>query len=172
MTKGRITPVALPFVLLASCAMAGDNSSPWTLGVDEEVTWESVQVLSQTSADSIADENGNDGARPTISLRCTAGDSTTLELRIDWQRFISSFNTEAGFKIDDGKRNWFDFRVDDSNRITIARRASDVGTLIDALNEGSQLSVEIIPYSENATRVTFDLNGFTAGLESLRGACR
>ena len=83
-----------------------------------------MHVLSQASANSIADENGNDGAHGRRSqFAAQPATATTLEFRIDWQRFISSFNTEAGFKVDDGKRNWYDFRVDDSNRITIARRA-------------------------------------------------
>lgn len=172
MTGSNVSAFAIPLALLASCAIASDNDSLWQLGSDEEITWETVHVLSQMSTDAVTDENGSGGAQPRLSLRCTAGDATTMELRIDWQRFISSFNTEAGFQIDGGKRDWIDFRVDESNRITIARRASDVAALLGQLEQGGRLNVEIIPYSESAIDVSFDLGGFAAGLDALRGACR
>lgn len=160
----------LPVALAAACATAEEPVSAWSMGIDEDVTWETVHVLSQASDDSIADEYGEKQVQPVIELRCTEGNGA-VDLQIDWQRFVSSFNTEAGFKVDDGNREWIDLGVDDSNRITIARRESDVSALLERMAGGDALSVEIIPYSESSVTVGFSLVGADTALEGLRAAC-
>ena len=163
---------ALAAVALAGCAVAEEApDSAWTQGIDEDISYETVRVFAQTSADSISDEYGNKQVNPVIEFRCTEGGDGNVSMQIAWQRFISSFNTEAGFQVDDGKRNWIKLGVDDSNTVTRSRSASDVKTLIEALSNGSTLSVEIEPYSEPAVMVGFDLTGFAEGVEALRANC-
>ncbi|MEM9209572.1 MAG: hypothetical protein AAGA61_10010 [Pseudomonadota bacterium] len=164
--------VLLGVVALMGCAVAEEAAdSAWTQGIDEDIAYETVRVLAQTSSDSIADEYSNKQVNPVIQFRCTEGGDSSVSMQIAWQRFISSFNTEAGFQVDDGKRNWIKLGVDDSNAVTRSRSESDVTTLIASLSAGTSLSVEIEPYSEPAVRVSFDLRGFAAGIAALREAC-
>ena len=163
---------AFAAVALAGCAVAEEApESAWTQGIDEDISYETVRVLAQASADSISDEYGNKQVNPVIQFRCTEGGDGNVSMQIAWQRFISSFNTEAGFQVDDGKRSWIKLGVDDSNTVTRSRSASDVATLIDALSTGSTLSIEIEPYSEPAVMVGFELTGFAEGIEALRSDC-
>lgn len=167
-----IRVITLTAVALAGCAVAEEAStSAWTLGIDEDISYETVHVLAQTSADSISDEYGNKQVNPVIEFRCTEGGDGNVSMQIAWQRFISSFNTEAGFQVDDGKRNWIKLGVDDSNTVTQSRSASDVMSLVDAFSAGTTLSVEIEPYSEPAVSVSFDLTGFAGELTALRENC-
>lgn len=168
----RSATLAVAGFALAGCAVAEESATAWTLGVDDEVTWETVHVLSATSLDTIPDENGAEEVRPVLSFRCTEGGDGKVVLAIDWRRFVSSFNTEAGFRLDEGDRNWIDMRVDDSNRITTARNDSDASALLDGLQGADDLSVEIVPYSESAVTVGFDAAGFAGSAESLVVACR
>ena len=155
--------------LLAGCAVAEETPSAWTMGTDPEVTWETVHVLSQPSTMAVLDESGGE-VTPILSLRCTEGGGE-ISMQIDWQRFISSFNTEAGFKVDNGSRDWLKLGVDGSNKITLSRSASDVSSLMDALGSGSTLNVEIAPYSEPSIFAEFDLAGFSASADALKSAC-
>ena len=173
MIEQRKAVWAAALVALTACATAEESSDagPWTLGVDDTVTWETVRVLAQASPDSIADEYATKQVHPVLSFRCTDGDGT-LSMQIDWRRFVSSFNTEAGFQVDDGARNWMKLGVDDSNRVTLSRSASDVKALVAALGTGKTLNVEIAPYSEPSVFVNFDLTGFESALEQLRAECQ
>ncbi len=170
MGTNRLTLLAA--IALAGCAVAEEApQSAWTEGIDEDISYETVRVLAQTSADSISDEYGSKEVSPIIQFRCTEGGDGNVSMQIAWQRFISSFNTEAGFQVDDGKRNWIKLGVDDSNTVTRSRSASDVTSLIESLSTGSTLSVEIEPYSEPSVTVSFDLTGFAEGIEALRTNC-
>ena len=60
-----------------------------------------------------------------------------VSVRIDWRRFISSFNTEVGFKADGGKTLWQKWGVDQSNKITLSKSAADSQSLVDYLSGGS-----------------------------------
>lgn len=159
-------------VLLCGCAAADVTGSPWSLGVDEAVTWETVHVLSQASPDAIPDEYATANVNPVLAFRCTAGGDGSVSMQIDWQRFISSFSTEAGFRVDDGAREWIKLGIDDSNRVTLSRSAADIEALLAALANGDRLDVEIAPYSEPSVAVGFDLEGFAGALDELRAACR
>jgi hypothetical protein len=159
--------------LLCGCAAADGtgSGSPWALGVDQAVTWETVHVLAQTSPDSIPDEYATKEVHPVLAFRCAEGGNGMVSMQIDWQRFVSSFSTEAGFRVDDGARDWIKLGVDDGNRVTLSRSDADVDRLLAALAAGDTLDVEIAPYSEPAVSVRFDLEGFADGLARLRAAC-
>ena len=170
-SRARVVPT-IALAALAGCAVAEEtNDAPaWTLGVDDSITWETVRVLAQASPDTIADEYATKQVHPVLSFRCTEGDGT-LSMQIDWRRFVSSFNTEAGFQVDEGQRDWVKLGVDDSNRITLSRSAADVDALVASLGTGQNLNVEIAPYSEPSVFVNFDLTGFDAALEKLKAEC-
>lgn len=155
--------------LLAGCAVAEESDSAWTMDVDPEVTWETVHVLSQASTLAVADESGNE-VSPVIAFRCTEGVGE-ISMQLDWQRFISSFNTEAGFQVDDDSRNWIKLGVDGSNKVTLSRSSSDVSSLVEALSGGAVLNVEIAPYSEPSIFAEFDLSGFAASADALKASC-
>mgnify|MGYP007073177905 FL=1 len=105
---------------------------------------------------------------PEIHVRC---EQAGLIVRIDWGRFISSFNTELGFRVDDGKRSWRKWKVDSSNRETFSPSHQDSTTLIDLLRNGERLNVEVTPYSEAPLEVNFSLAGFSEQVDRLIGNC-
>ena len=162
--------VLVAAALLAGCAVAEESRSAWTLGTDPEVTWETVHVLSQTSSLAVLDQSASNEVLPVLSFRCSEGGGD-ISMQIDWQRFISSFNTEAGFQVDDGSRNWIKLGVDGTNEITLSRSSSDVASLIDSLGSGEVLNVEVPPYSEPSIFAEFDLSGFADAVADLKEAC-
>jgi hypothetical protein len=170
--RSRRRVLGAAILSLTGCAVASETTdSAWELGIDESISWETVHVLSQRSRDSIADEYATKQVHPVLDFRCTEGGGA-MAMRIDWQRFVSSFSTEAGFQVDGHKRSWLKLGVDDSNRITLSRSAADVEALVASLSGGDTLNVEIEPYSEPSVSVNFDLAGFDAAIASLEAACR
>jgi len=171
MTALSFRPVLLvAAAVLTGCAVAEESNSAWTLGTDPEVTWETVHVLSQTSSLAVLDQSASTEVLPVMSFRCSEGGGE-ISMRIDWQRFISSFNTEAGFQVDSGSRNWIKLGVDGTNEITVSRSSSDVASLIEALGSGDVLNVEVPPYSEPSIFAEFDLAGFADAVSQLKEAC-
>ena len=157
--------------VLAALALpiAANAEDGWTFGEDADA-YDTVMMLSQAAGNTIKDEYATKDVTPVLALRCQPGNPAP-GVTIDWMRFISSFNTEVGFKVDGGKTLWQKWGVDNSNKITDAKSESDISALIDAMSAGSTLSVEIAPYSEPPVTVTFDLEGFADGLEELKAAC-
>ena len=151
--------------LLATATSAADSA--WTLAIDED-SYDGRQLLSQPSRDSIPDEYASKEVTPVLAFSC-AGDGVAL--RIDWGRFISSFNTEAGFSVDGGDATWLKLGVDSSNKLTLAD-ANETSRLIENLGDGGDiLSVEIAPYSEPSVSVRFDLADLPERLAELRLTC-
>jgi hypothetical protein len=143
----------------------------WALTIGEDPSsYEVVASLQQDSANTIKDEYATKDVVPQLMLRCAPGDPT-ITARIDWQRFISSFNTEVGFKVDDGKTLWLKWGVDRSNKITLSPSADDSRNLIEHLKEGKSLQVEVAPYSEPPVTVDYNLTGLARGLEALLKEC-
>ena len=152
-------------------AQATDLEGSWVLTVGEDPSsYEVVALLEQDSANTIKDEYATKDVVPKLMLRCAPGDPT-ITARIDWQRFISSFNTEVGFKVDDGKTLWLKWGVDRSNKITLSPSPDDSGNLVEHLKEGASLQVEVSPYSESPVTADYDLTGFANGLEALLKEC-
>ncbi len=151
---------------VASTTAVGEEDKHWTLGVDDS-GYESAATLSQVSVDTIPDEYASKEVQPEMQFRCAGGEIT---FRIDWQRFISSFGTEAGFRVDGGDALWIKLSVDSSNRMTIAK-AGDAATLIERMSTGDVLNVEIAPYSEPSVFVNFDTSTITEALRSLEKEC-
>lgn len=152
-------------------AQSTDLEGSWILRVGEDPSsYEIVASLQQDAANTIKDEYATRDVVPQLMLRCAPGDPA-ITARIDWKRFISSFNTDVGFKVDDGKTLWLKWGVDRSNKITLSPSADDSSTLIDHLRDGRALQVEVAPYSEPPVTVEYDLTGIVSGLESLLKAC-
>ena len=143
----------------------------WALTVGEDPSsYAVVASLQQDSANTIKDEYATKDVAPRLMLRCAPGDATIMA-QINWQRFISSFNTEVGFKVDDGKTLWLKWGVDRSNKITLSPSADDSRKLVEHLAEGTSLRIEVSPYSESPVTVDYDLTGLASGLESLLKEC-
>ena len=143
----------------------------WVLTVGEDpASYEVVTWLQQDSANTIKDEYATKDVFPRLLLRCAPGDAT-ITARIDWQRFISSFNTEVGFKVDGGKTLWLKWGVDRSNKITLSPSADDSKSLVEHLREGTSLQVEVSPYSESPVSIEYDLTGFASGMDALLKEC-
>lgn len=152
-------------------AQATDLEDSWVLTLGEDSSsYEVVALLQQDSANTIKDEYATKDVVPQLMLRCVPGDPT-ITARIDWQRFISSFNTEVGFKVDDGKTLWLKWGVDRSNKITVSPSADDSRSLVKHLQEGKSLRVEVSPYSEPPVAAEYDLTGFAKGLKALLKEC-
>jgi hypothetical protein len=129
------------------------------------------EMLYQDGGNTIKDEYATKDVTPRLEFHCTAGDPT-VTARIDWQRFISSFSTEVGFKVDDGKFTWLKWKVDGSEKVTLSPSPDDTQKLIDAMAGGSQLLVDITPYSEGPVTVTYELAGFADALAALKDSCQ
>jgi len=152
-------------------AQATDLEGSWVLTLGEDSSsYEVVALLQQNSANTIKDEYATKDVVPQLMLRCVPGDPT-ITARIDWQRFISSFNTEVGFKVDNGKTLWLKWGVDRSNKITLSPSADDSRNLVEHLQEGKSLRVEVSPYSEPPVTVEYNLTDFAKGLKALLKEC-
>ena len=153
-------------------AQSTELDGKWVLAVGEDAaSYEFVASLQQESANTIKDEYATKDINPQLAFRCAPG-NPEISVRIDWRRFISSFNTEVGFKADDGKTLWQKWGVDQSNKMTLSKSADDSQALVDYLSGGSTLLVEVSPYSEPPVTVEYDLTGLAAALEALRAECQ
>lgn len=167
----RISTILIALPALAWAGPEGADSN-WRLDSFEDPSgFGSVAALRQDSAKTIKDESGASDVTPQIEFRCTPGDAT-VTARIDWQRFISSFSTEVGFRVDGGRFTWLKWKVDQSEQVTLSPSGADSQKLIDALKAGNELLVEVSPYSQGPETAEFDLNGFSDALETLMGKCQ
>jgi hypothetical protein len=161
-------PLTALLALLPVIAWAGESA--WNIEADES-GYETVTSLGQDAANTIKDESYSKEVTPRLSFNCTPGDAA-VTANIDWKRFISSFSTEVGFKVDGGKFTWLKWRLDDSEKVTLSPSADDSKKLIDLLASGEKLLVEISPYSEGPVEVEFDLTGFADSLVELGRRCQ
>jgi len=157
--------IANPFAAGILCAASFAYAAQWTLGTDIET---SRPALSQSSTKSVRDEGATGDVTPVFSFRC----DPPIVARIDWQRFISSFSTEVGFKVDDGKFTWLKMKVDDSEQVTYSASSDDTQKLVDLFATGAKLTVEVSPYSESPITAEFDLDAFESTLGVLEANCR
>jgi len=147
------------------------DSGNWDISVGEDPdTYQTVASLQQDSLTTIKDESAKQDLSPQLQFRCTPGD-LAITARIDWQRFISSFSTELGFKIDGGRFTWLKWKIDQSNKVTFSPSAADSQKLIDLALGGDKLLVEVTPYSASPVTVEYDLTEFPAALAELRKRC-
>lgn len=147
------------------CTIACMAAGLWQSGSGE------VQSISQDAGNTIKDETAQKDVTPRIEFRCAPGDPA-ITARVDWARFISSFSTEVGFKVDDGRFMWLKWRVDGSEKVTYSPSADDSARLIEAMKSGQTLTVDVTPYSEGPVVVTYDLAGFSESLDALRASCQ
>ena len=156
--------------LLVLPAITWAGESAWNIEAGEG-EFGAVATLSRDAANSIKDESYSKDVTPRLSFQCMPGDPT-VAASIDWQRFISSFSTEVGFKVDDGKFTWVKWKMDGSEKVTISPSADDTKKLVELLSSGERLRVEISPYSEGPVEVQFDLTGLADGLIELGKTCQ
>jgi type VI secretion system protein VasI len=173
----KVSYVCLPAVILIltgsiASAQTTELEGNWVLEIGEDPSsYAVVASVQQESANTIKDEYAAKDVSPQLSFRCLPG-NPEITARIDWKRFISSFNTEVGFKVDGGKFLWLKWGVDQSNRITLSKSASDSQALIERLAGGAELLVEVSPYSQPPVTVTYDLAGLSQALDALRKECQ
>ena len=166
----RVLTGILP--LVAACAAAQALPGKWSLEVGRDpLSRENLATLSVKSASEIANENGSAQVRPQLEFRCRPGGDGTISARIDWQRYVSSFNTEVGFKADDRQLLLVNWGVDKSKKITQPRSAGDSGELIAYIAGASKLLVEVIPYSEKLVSIDYDISGIDEALKALTAQC-
>jgi hypothetical protein len=160
MLKLLFLTIALP--ALASADAASPDSG-WNLeSADDPSGFGTVEMLHQDSSKTIGDEAATGEVTPRLEFRCTAGEGT-VTARIDWNRFISSFSTEVGIKVDGGRFMWLKWKMDQSEQATLSPSAGDSQKLIDALTAGSELGPET---------AEFDLTGFADSLAALTARCQ
>ena len=167
-----IKPVAILALILGNGIAAADDDNHWPLEVGKDPdSYEEVLFVSRLSQSAIQDESARKDVFPRLMFQCNAGQGSGIDAKIDWQRFISSFNTEISFKVDNKDRLWLKFGVDRSNKITAAKSPADGGALIDYLSDGELLTVGVTPYSESAVSVIFELAGFIDSIAALHLEC-
>lgn len=164
--------VAVPAISCPAVLPAADVPGNWTLAVGQDAkSYQTIASLAQDSTDAIPDEYARNEVRPQLSFRCVPGAGGGISIRVDWRRFISSFNTEVGFKVDDKALLLVNWGVDKSNEITMPRATADSREVIDYLQGGTALQVEVIPYSGSLVTVNYDISGIDAALDGLREEC-
>ena len=170
----RTTFFAIAFASIAGLAR-GQSTEPdpgwWALSDGNGPLPGAVfHSMTLDSTDTIKDENGREDVTPQLSFHCASGNSD-VTVRIEWRRFISSFNTDIGFKVDGGRTLWQKWGVDQSNTVTTSRNDADASALIDYIGSGQVLAVDITPYAGSPIVVQFDLAGFAIALDALRAKC-
>jgi len=164
--------VVLLTLFLASVSFSDETANKWRHETaDDAANYTEVFVLRQNSSATIKDASAKNDVTPQLEFRCSSGDPT-VTARIDWQRFISSFSTEAGFKVDGGKFTWLKWKVDSSEKITISPSAADSQRLMDLLGNGKELLVDISPYSAAPVQAYFDISTLSTELSSLTVNCQ
>ena len=162
-------------ILLLPAFCLADAAGPetaWSVEVaDDPSGYGEIAMLYQDARNTIKDEYATKDVTPRLSFSCVPGDPS-ISASIDWRRFISSFSTEVGFKVDDGKFTWLKWKVDGSEKVTNSPSADDSAKLLAVMDAGETLKVEISPYSEGPVEVGFTLAGFASALEVLKGRCR
>jgi len=159
-------------IFFPALVVAASIAAPWSLEVGrDEKTWEHVATLGVESSNEIAGEYATRKVRPQLAFTCTPGGDGTISVWLDWRRFISSFNTEVGFKADDRELLLVNWGVDKSNRITRPRSVSDAGEIIAYLAGATSVQVEVIPYSASLIAVQFDISGIDEALKALSAKC-
>ena len=165
--------MVLCFVFTGWPCFAEPLDEHWSLATVEDVTNSlSVTVLTQASAIKIRDEKAEGEVSPILEFHCNAKTGAPPDLRIDWKRFISSFNTEAGFRADEGKTTWLKLGVDQSNKITLSRSDADMEKLLGRIAGAQMLKIEIAPYSESPVFAEFNISTLDSALASLKSACQ
>ena len=109
----------------------------WQKNNDKEI------VIYQISEFSIKDENAND-VFPKIEFYCSKN-NTSILARINWKRFISSFNTEIGFKIDQQNFFWSKWKVDNTTKVTYSPSEENTKHLIAQMIKGKKLREKAKP---------------------------
>ncbi len=164
--------VTLLVLLLSSTAYCEAAEVVWHHAMmDDPISNSDVYVLRQASTTTIKDANAKDDVTPEFELYCSLNDPNVMA-RVNWNRFISSFSTEAGFKVDDGKFNWLKLKVDASEQVTYSSSATDSQRLIELLSAGDSLVIDISPYSEAPVQAFFDISNFAAELAKLSAKCQ
>jgi len=144
----------------------------WIRGTTQDASNRTTSIfLRQDSAVNIRGETGDNEVTPRLQFQCTPG-SAPIATSINWQRFISSFNTEAGFKVDGGSFLWLKLKVDQTEKVSLSRSAEDTLKLIALLKSGQELLIEITPYSESPVTAEFDLTGFSDAIVALTTDCQ
>lgn len=155
-----------------ACADAPGPDSSWALEtVDDPSGFGSAEVLYQDSSKNISDEAATGEVTPRLAFHCATG-TTSITARIDWNRFISSFSTEVGFKVDGGRFMWLKWKMDPSEQVTVSPSATDSQKLMDALSSGNELLVEVSPYSMGPETAEFSLVGLEDSLAALAARCQ
>jgi len=162
--------LAIATALAAAAALPAAADWGVSTGTDA-ASYQAVSVLTQPAIGTIPDEYRSKEVRPVLEFRCVPGGGGPIRTRIDWGRFISSFNTEVIFTVDDRDPVTLKLGVDRSNKITSTKVEADDDALLDYLDGGETLAVTVTPYSEVPVSVEFALEGFGDGLDGLRTAC-
>ncbi len=157
---------------LAAPALAEPLAAQWSLEVGRDAkTSEDVATLGFESVNEVADEYATKKVHPQLAFLCKPGGDGTISVRLDWRRFISSFNTEVGFKADERELLLVNWGVDKSHRVTLPRSASDSQELIAYLAGAAAVQVEVIPYSASLITAQFNISGIDGALQALAAKC-
>ncbi|MCB1842429.1 MAG: hypothetical protein KDI09_05655, partial [Halioglobus sp.] len=119
----------------------------------------------------IGDEYAAKEVHPSLEFRCLPDVDASIWVRINWKRFISSFNTEVQFAADDKEAITVKLGVDRSNKITSTSDDADNTTIIDYLDGQSALTLTVTPYSEVPVSVNYTVDGLGDKLAELRSSC-
>jgi len=166
-------PAVVSVILAMSIGVTTSADEFWSMdsAIDDN-SGEVVASMRQESRESILDESGKNALYPVFEFRCMPGRDSSVRFQIDWQRFISSFNTEVGFRVDGEKTLWLKLGVDSSNKITRSKSRTDVGNLVQLLSNATTVELEVAPYAEASIFVSFDMSTFKSAQGTLIERCK
>ena len=147
------------------------QENPWRLFDKRHMGGNEIAELINTAESSIDNSDYSEKVYPELSIYCEE-DNPNISIKINWKRYISSFNrTEIGISLDSKNYSWLSFNLDKTGQISFQNPGTHSNELINKFKKITKLAVEIEPYSEPPINVYFNLSGFASHLEKLKSIC-
>ena len=147
------------------------QEDPWRLFDKRHTGGNKIAELTNIAESSIDNSDYSEKVYPELSIYCEE-DNPNISIKINWKRYISSFNrTEIGIKVDGKNYSWLSFNLDKTGQISFQNPSTRSNELVNKFKNITKLAIEIEPYSEPAVNVYFDLSGFASHLEKLEKLC-
>jgi len=112
--------------------------------------------------------SADDGINPDLVISCKLDETT---LYVDWKTPISSadgINADIKYTLDDNDPIDESWRLSSDKNMIFSHAAVD---FIKSLNDANKLYIELTPYSQPKTRVSFSLNGIDEVLTLIGERC-
>ena len=160
-------------LLISFSGVAQGLTESWSVSINESNLYDGKSIsLSKISSNSVRNESDSKDVYPSIDFYCQ-NNNPEIFLKIDWKRFVSSFNkSEIGITIDNARTEWISVKIDKKNEITRLTSTKDTQKIINKLSTATSLRVEVEPYSEPVIFSEYNLADFPSKLNEFIQICK